>query len=188
MGFFDDEDNVQDYIHMADGFDGRELIEIMKRYVPAGSSVLELGMGPGKDLDILKENYQATGSDSSDIFLERYRSTHMDADLLNLDAVTLETQRSFDALYSNKVLMHLSRDQLVQSLDRQEQILNSKGIVFHSFWEGDHTESIDDLLFIYYRKDELVDIFGKVFKVLEVDIYTEMEPDDSVYIIAQKQS
>ena len=36
-----------------------------------GSTLLELGMGPGKDLDLLKKTYSVTGSDSSKIFVYR---------------------------------------------------------------------------------------------------------------------
>ena len=41
-------------------------------YVSKGKSVLELGMGPGKDLNFLKKYYKATGSDSSQVFLDQY--------------------------------------------------------------------------------------------------------------------
>lgn len=58
---------------MAEGFDGKELIKILQKYLPANSTVLELGMGPGKDLNILRKNYTITGSDTSQIFLERYK-------------------------------------------------------------------------------------------------------------------
>ena len=123
MGYYDDPKNAQQYIEMAEGYDGRELIEALSRHLPAGATVLELGMGPGKDLDILNETFLATGSDSAQPFLDRYRDLHPQADLLLLDAVTLDTDRSFDALYSNKVLYHLSRDQLRASLRNQARNL-----------------------------------------------------------------
>ena len=116
MGFYDDEENVEAYVQMAEGYDGRELVDVLKKHLPSGSSVLELGMGPGKDLALLAEAYDATGSDSSEVFLRRYRRDHPDADLLLLDAVTLATERRFDAIYSNKVLHHLSVDELRTSL------------------------------------------------------------------------
>jgi len=50
MGYFDTNEGVDEYIETAEGYDGRELIEILRSHVPSGSSVLELGMGPGKDL------------------------------------------------------------------------------------------------------------------------------------------
>ena len=56
MGYYDDPKNTQQYIEMAEGYDGRELIEALSRHLPAGATVLELGMGPGKDLDILKNS------------------------------------------------------------------------------------------------------------------------------------
>jgi trans-aconitate methyltransferase len=187
VGFFDDEKNVQDYIQMADGYDGEELIGIMRSYVPKGARVLELGMGSGKDLEILKRYYAVTGSDSSEVFLNMYASTHTDADLLRLDAVTLNSDRSFDCIYSNKVLMHLTKEQLGQSLSRQRAILNEGGIIFHSFWEGDRVENMKDLLFFYYKKNELARIVGLHFDVLGIEIYTEIERDDSLYVAARKR-
>ncbi len=65
MGFFDDEKNVQSYIEMVDGYDGQWLIDVLKTYVSEGATVLELGMGPGKDCDILRQSYRVTGSDNS---------------------------------------------------------------------------------------------------------------------------
>lgn len=51
---------VQEYIEMVEGYDGTELINVLKNYLPKGSSLLELGMGPGKDLDLLKKTYSVT--------------------------------------------------------------------------------------------------------------------------------
>ena len=42
---------------MAEGYDGSELIDELRNYLKDEASVLELGMGPGKDLDILNKYY-----------------------------------------------------------------------------------------------------------------------------------
>ena len=47
MGFYDDDKNVEQYIQMAEGYDGKLLIDILLKHLPSKSSVLELGMGPG---------------------------------------------------------------------------------------------------------------------------------------------
>ena len=57
MGFFHQEKNINEYIKMAEGYDGRERIAELQKHLPSGSSVLEIRMGPGVDLAILKENY-----------------------------------------------------------------------------------------------------------------------------------
>lgn len=175
--------NVMQYISMAKGFDGKQLIEILKKHLKKGSSVLELGMGPGKDLDMLKKDFRVTGSDISAIFLERYIKKNPDADLIYLDAVTLNTKRKFDCLYSNKVLHHLSTKELKASIKRQKKLLNPNGILFHSFWRGDNEEDYKGLHFVYYTKDELINYFGKDYEIIDVQLYKEMEPDDSIYII-----
>ena len=188
MWFFDTEKGVNEYIKMADGYDGSELIRILQEYLPEKSSVLELGMGPGKDLEILSKTFTATGSDNSQIFLDRYKKQNPDSDLLRLDAVSLETDRVFDCIFSNKVLHHLTREDLKKSFQRQAEVVKPNGIVFHSFWKGDKDESYDGLLFTRYQIEGLKEIIGDVFDILAIGIYTEMEKEDSIYVILSKSS
>jgi SAM-dependent methyltransferase len=187
MGYFDSKKNVQQYMKMAKGYDGRELIEVLKRYVPQKASVLELGMGPGKDLDILRETYQVTGSDNSKVFLDMYRGKNKDADLIFLDAVSMNTKRQFDCIYSNKVLQHLKRNDLELSFENQYKVLNDQGILFHTFWYGDRQEEIEGLLFIYYTEKTILEVIGDFFRILELKRYQEMKKDDSFYLVMQKK-
>lgn len=187
MGFFDTEKGVDEYLKMSDGYDGAELIKILQDLLPEKSTVLELGMGPGKDLDILSKKYIVTGSDSSQVFLDRYKNKNPNADLLRLDAVTIPTDRTFDCIYSNKVLHHLTRDDLRKSFQRQRDILNPNGIAFHSFWKGDQDENYDGLLFTKYQIDGLKEIIGDLFDILTINVYTEMEKNDSLYVVLSKQ-
>jgi len=187
MGFFDSEKGVNEYLKMAEGYDGAELINVLENFLPKGSTLLELGMGPGKDMDILQENYAVTGSDNSTIFLEKYKRKNPDADLLFLDAVTLKTDRKFDGIYSNKVLHHLTTDELKTSLKKQKEILNPGGILFHSFWKGDKTEKMEGLLFVYYEKEFLKKLFEPDFEILALEGYTELEKDDSIYAVLRRK-
>ncbi len=187
MGFFDTEKGVEEYVKIAAGFDGAELIKILQEFLPEKSLVLEIGIGPGKDLDMLRKTYAVTGSDNSQIFLDRYKRLNQNADLLNLDAVTLSTDRNFDCIYSNKVLHHLITDDLKISLKKQKEILNPGGILFHSFWKGNKTENMEGLLFVYYELDTLRQLFEPDFEILELKIYTEDQKDDSIYAILRKK-
>lgn len=173
---------------MAREYDGRQLIKILKKYLKSGSSVLEIGMGPGKDLDLLREEYKVTGSDSSRIFLDLYRNNNPDIELIQLDAVTLITERTFDAIYSNKVLQHLTTDELKRSVLKQFELLHDDGIIFHSFWKGDKEESFHGLRFVYYTSDKLRILFSPQFDILEITEYKEVKKGDSIYLIARKKS
>jgi trans-aconitate methyltransferase len=187
IGYYHVQDNVDEYIAMAEGYDGRELIEVLKRHLPPSSTVLELGMGPGADLDLLAETYRATGSDVSPLFLDRYRAAHPEADLLLLDAATLDTDRRFDAIYSNKVLIHLTRERVRVSLRRQAELLNDGGLLLHSFWYGDQDQAFSGLRFVQYDEASFARLVGPEFEIVEAQRYAEMEEGDSIYFLMRKR-
>ena len=54
-------------------------------------------------------------------------------------------------------------------------ILNSNGIVLHSFRYGDKTEEHHGLLFVYYTEDELRNMVKSDFNLLKIQRYTEMK-------------
>lgn len=186
MSFYKDPENAEKYIQMAEGYDGAELIEILAAHLPAGKSVLELGMGPGVDLDLLAKQYKVTGSDFSPYFVERYQNTHPEADTCQLDAIKMDIDRQFDCIYSNKVLHHFSDDQLRQSFAGQANCLNQDGLIFHSFWHGDKMEEMMGMHFYYRQPEKLATLLGDQFKVVKSAVYTELETDDSFWILAQK--
>ncbi len=188
MGFYDLEENVNKYITMAKGFDGRELIDILKKFIPEGSTVLELGMGPGVDLEILSTFFDATGSDNSKIFLDRFQKLHSDYKLIKIDIKNIQSDSKFDCIYSNKVLHHLTDEELRESLLQQKNLLNSDGILFHTFWFGEKMEEMEGLLFNYHSVEKLKNIIGDMFEILEIKPYNEMEKNDSLYVILSKTS
>lgn len=190
IGYFDTEKGVNEYIQMTKGCDGAKLVKNLRKHLPDKSTttVLEIGMGPGTDLDILQKYYTVTGSDNSRIFLEKYKNKDKNnTDLILLDAVTLQTDRKFDCIYSNKVLHHLAKENLKKSLSRQKEILNLSGIIFHSFWKGSKTENYEGLFFQYYEIEELQDMVKDDYEVLELKTYAEMEKDDSIYVVLKKR-
>ena len=187
MSYFDSEDNVKEYLKMAEGYDGRELIEILKNYLPVSSGVLELGMGPGKDLDILSCTFKVTGSDNSKVFLDLYRKKNKAADLVLLDAVEMDIDRKFDCIYSNKVLHHLTKNELKKSSVNQKKNLKRKGLLFHTFWYGSKEEIFNGLRFIYYNELELVKMFSNDYQLLELKRYKELKKDDSMYVVFRKK-
>ncbi len=188
MDFYNDKKTATKYIALADGYDGKILIDALAKHAPKGASVLELGMGPGKDLDILNKRYVATGSDTSAFFIKRYARLHPRADLLTLDAVTLETTRHFDCIYSNKVLHHLNAAALAQSLKRQARVLNPRGWILHSFWRGQGMDEIQGMQFYYYDEADLHRAFATHYDIIALVPYKEMETNDSIYLLARGRS
>jgi len=188
MGFYDTDEGVEKYFEMADGYDGRELIAHLRTLLPAGALVLEVGIGPGKDLDLLAETFNVTGSDLSDVFLARYRQRKPTAELLKLDAVTLATDRRFDGIYSNKVLHHLPPEDLRRSLSRQAELLRPGGVLLHSFWAGEGEDEHGGLRFYYHTSASLEGCTPATLERISVVSYREMEDGDSLRAVFRKRA
>jgi len=187
MPFYDDPKNAEDYIEMAKGYDGAELIAILDEHLTEGARVLELGMGPGVDLDILAKRYNVTGSDNAPYFLERYKKANPEADLIELDAVEIDADRTFDCIYSNKVLHHLADEALDNSFKNQAAALNPNGLIFHSFWHGNEVMEMHGMTFHYRSVKDVTDRLAPHFELIDAQIYTEMDKDDSFWVMAKKR-
>ena len=179
--------SVDEYIKLAKDVNGRVLIEKFKKFLPPGSNILELGSGPGTDWMILKKYFHVTGSDNSTEFLRRLRSRNPEAEFIELDAVTILTEKKFNGIYSNKVLHHLNDNELSPSIKRQAEILLPGGIICHSFWRGEGNETYNGLFVNYHSDMNITKVFEKYFKVLLLENYKEFEEEDSILFIGRKK-
>lgn len=185
MEFYDKEENIESYANFVPAYDGAELVAVLESRLDKGATVLELGIGPGHDLERLAGNYKVTGSDNSRVFLDRYREKNPDAELMQLDARTLETDKKFDCIYSNKVLIHLTHAELRDSFLRQKERLHPNGLILHSFWHGDKEDVYNGLRITYYTEQVLRTLLPDAFEVLEIRKHAKMTEGDSIYMLAR---
>ena len=186
-GYYKTKESVDEYIRLADGHNGALLIDKLKNFLPVNSHLLEIGTGPGTDWRILSSYYKVIGSDNSMEFLYRLILNDPNAEFLKLDAATLRTNRKFDGIYSNKVLHHLSDDELKDSIKRQYEISNPSGIICHSFWKGEGSEVYKGLFVNYHSDRTIKSFFGRWFEVLLMEEYKEFDPQDSILLIGKKK-
>jgi trans-aconitate methyltransferase len=184
--FYHTKESVKQYIQMAKDVNGRELIEKMEQFLAHDSKLLEIGSGPGTDWNILKTKYDVTGSDYSKEFIKHLKSENPHGEFLELDACTLKTKLKFDGIYSNKVLHHLTDQELLNSIQRQHEILIPQGIICHSFWNGEGSEDFKEMFVNYHNETELRTIFDKNFEIQLLEPYKEFEKNDSILLIARK--
>lgn len=185
--FYNNKDSVDQYIKMAKHVDGKHLIDKLNPLLQPGSGILELGSGPGTDWQILSNNFEVTGSDYSPEFLKRLKTKFPAGSFLLLDAVSLQTEKQFDAIYSNKVLHHLNDEELKKSIERQAHVLYDEGLVCHSFWKGEGTENYNGMFVNNHTEKELNSLFENHFEVLLLESYAEFEENDSLVLIARKR-
>ena len=185
--YYKTKESVQEYIKLARGHDGAENIALLKNFLPENAHLLEIGSGPGTDWAILQNYYEITGSDNSPEFLRRLNESFREGEFLNLEASTLKTDLKFDGIYSNKVLHHLEDEALESSIKRQAEILHPGGVVCHTFWRGEDSETYNDLFVNYHSDTGLRELFEDRFEPLLIKYYKEFEENDSILYIGKKK-
>ena len=184
MNFYNDPEKVDEYEKMCAEYNGAELYSVLEKHLTEGTTLLELGSGPGNDIDYLRKRFDVTGSDLSDEFLSRCMSKYKSVPFLKLDAVSIDTNEMYDCMFSNKVLHHLKRGELEESLKRQKKVIKPNGLFAHTFWLGDKEFTMEDMLFVFYDKKVLLEMVSKHFTIRETFIYKEFEDNDSIFIVA----
>lgn len=131
MNFYHKQGNVALYKDMTRDYDACRICAKVKEVLPLRCTLLELGMGLGKDLLALSKYYRVTGSDYSPLFLDEFCSKHPEIEVLEVNAANFSLNNKFDCIYSNKVLYHLSAPEFRRSLQLQAEHLNDQGMITH---------------------------------------------------------
>ncbi len=192
MKFFMKEENVNQYIEMTREYDPTSIVNKVKKYLPKGSTLLELGMGEGRDLELLSKEYKVVGSDNSEVFINKYKEKNKGIEVLPIDAIMMNTERTFDCIYSNKVLHHLTKKDFIKSLNLQKNNLNNKGIIFMTLWNGEYREEImfdGEIRFTYYLENDIREIVKNDYDIVTIETYNEFEEheNDSLLVILRKR-
>jgi len=180
-------ESVDEYIRAAEGHSGRALIEKLKPLLPQDSDLLEFGSGPGTDYAILSEHFKVTGSDYSDEFVKRLKVKYPEGRFHQLNAADIQLDGPFDAIYSNKVLHHLTDAELAVSIQQQHEILNENGFICHSFWKGEGSEIFKGMFVNYHTESALETLLADRFDIQLMESYAEFEPNDSIFLIVKKR-
>ena len=186
--YYKTKETVDEYIKSAKDVNGKQLIKKLEQVLAPNSLMLEIGSGPGTDWNILNKLYDVIGSDNSTEFLNHLVSENPNGKFLELDAITLQTDKMFDGIYSNKVMHHLSNSELTDSIKKQHEILNHNGIICHSFWKGEGSEVFKGLFVNYHSENALREFFEKFFEIISIDRYNEFEDADSLLLIGKKKT
>ena len=85
------------------------------------------------------------------------------------------------------MLHHLTNEELRESIKRQDALLDSGGIICHSFWKGQGDEIFKGLFVNYHTPEEIKAFFEENFEILSISDYAEFEKGDSILLIARKK-
>jgi 2-polyprenyl-3-methyl-5-hydroxy-6-metoxy-1,4-benzoquinol methylase len=173
--YYDNEANTWSASHGGDDKDSWWKNEMLKfnGYLPSGK-IIEIGAGIGKDAQsLISLGYDYVGTDASIGLLELAKQRNPSAQFIQKYAHELDPSLGeFDGFWASAVLLHIPRDEMIDSLSAISSILKNNGIGFITMKEGDG-ERIDEKtgrLFTYYKEREFRDVLKSTgFSVLEVE-------------------
>lgn len=110
-----------------------DFISKLREYLPRFKKVLELGSKKGNDLKLLNEYYEVVASENDKVKTRYLKDEFIDIRVILLDALTVDTHKRFDCIYSRNMFDENSLYEISQSLENQKKILNSDGLIFHIF-------------------------------------------------------
>lgn len=147
-----------------DQADTESLHALLRKWIPSGSSVLEIGCGSGRDaLFLASLGCKVTATDGSETMLqaarqnlpkEAERNVSFRQALFPLPARHPLLRRTFDAITAIAVLMHIPDSALFSFACQVKVLLNDQGIFFCSFSSGERKEK-DERLFENREPEEV---------------------------------
>lgn len=140
------------------------LVAELTALLPVGSSVLELGSGPGRDADALEAaGFAVDRTDAAASFVALQHHAGHPARLL--DVRDADFGGLYDGVFANAVLLYVARPRLGGVLSRARAATRPGGVMIASFKKGDGEHWSDAKLevprhFVLWREDALADAFA----------------------------
>lgn len=178
----------KEYRNTTIGYPNKSLYNVVDENLPQNSTLLILGIGNGKDIKYFSDKYTVTGSDFSKLLLSAFNKANPQLDLITLDPVELNTKRTFDCIFSNKVMNQMDEDDFVISLNNQVRLLNENGMAIHSLWSGNGNENHHGLTWVYYTEEKLKSLIPKSFEIIKISTYKQNIDTDSLVVVLKKTS
>lgn len=156
------EDHVQEYI---DGtpqtVDGvvKEWLDTAVDGLPKDAHILEFGSAFGRDAKYLQSlGYAVECTDATEAFVELLQQEGFNARKLN--AITDPIDNSYDLVLANAVLLHFTRDETTQVLQKVHSALREGGTFAFTLKQGEGEKWTQDKLgapryFCYWTKDQI---------------------------------
>ena len=123
--------NYLAYIEQTKGSDMSYQYELFMKYVPIGSKILDAGFGSGRDIAFFKDDYDVTGIDLSEEFVNYVRE-NIHPNVYKMDILDLVFEDEFDAIWSCASQVHFDSNKFLTSFDSYHSALKEAGILYVS--------------------------------------------------------
>lgn len=128
--------NAADFINTTQGVDFHQIQDIFLSYLSEGASILDFGCGSGRDAKRFKDlGYQITAVDGSEE-LCKVAAKYIGIPVRKMLFQELDDQEKYDGIWACASILHLSKNELADVLQKMCRALKNNGIIYTSFKYG----------------------------------------------------
>ncbi len=170
----------------------KKISEFQNKFISPGTHILDLGCGPGNNIDTIYKNDQAcsfTGVDLSRKFISIAKERFPHFSFLERDLRKLELTTKFETILASFCIVHLKDEETIQFIKNISEILEAGGHLYLSYMNGDSSGfestsfSKEEIFFNYYEDSFILDQLTKNnIHALEVWKENYIEADGSVTV------
>lgn len=155
------EKNAQEFFESTVNANLDYLYEDFLEFIPDGGKILDLGCGTGRDSkNFIIKGYDVTSVDASPS-LAALAKKELDVNVICKNFVDLNFDCQFHGVWACASLLHCSRAQLPEIIERVVKSLVPGGVFYASFKYGDFEGERDGRFFLDLNEDSVVEVFSK---------------------------
>lgn len=163
--------NAKNYFDNTVELNLQEALDKFIEYLPDNAEILDLGCGSGRDsLYFIKQGFCVTAIDGSKE-LSKLASIHIGQDVLQMQFSELDFDEVFDGVWACASLLHNTKTELDDVLQRIEKALKPGGILYMSFQYGEFSGDRNGRYFLDFRTKDMKNFVSKYNNLIITDIW-----------------
>lgn len=171
------EENADIFIEGTSKCDMSIQYNLLTKHLNKGDSILDVGFGSGRDMLFFKENeYEVYGIDITQKFIEN--AIDLGLNVKQVSVLEIDYKNKFDAIWACASLLHLTKTEVEDALEKLYVSLKTNGYMYMSFKLGDFSGERNGRYFTDFTLESFKEVLNKTkFELIESLITKDVRPD-----------
>lgn len=162
-------ENIEEYIDKTKNIDMKKEYDTFLQYVKQEGKILDVGFGSGRDsFYFAKKKYQVLAIDTCKEFCEKAQDKGI-FEVSHQSVLDISYKEEFDGVWASASILHLSKNELLQALDKCCFALKKGGVMYASFKKGDFEGIRDGRYYTDLEEKTACEFIGKTdFEIISI--------------------